>query len=67
MKSSMSHHSVLCRDSGARTCVTTRQDAHVLDRGILLRQRNLYRDRLDIVVKKKKKGPPDMGCYKFLA
>ena len=40
----MSRHSVLCRDREALYRTATRSGAH--DRGALLRQRILYRDRL---------------------
>ena len=54
MMSSMSRHSVLCHDSGARSCVATRWDSGTTE--------VFCRYRLGTVVKKKKKGPPRYGA-----
>ena len=55
----MSRHSVLCRDSGARHCITTRPDAHTTGtrchnkEGWAHMTEEPCRDKLHKVVKKK--------------
>ena len=67
MRSSLSQHSVLCRDSGARCCVPTKRDARTTETRV--RQKYSVTTKIPLSrqtsyngKKKKKKYPQDWGA-----